>query len=213
LSGTLAATDNGLRIGAYATVYPGFFPGLIDELSLYNRALSATEVMALFNAGADGKCPAPTPPTITASPQNISVVAGLNTAFSVGVAGSLPISFQWRLNSTNLFGATTNPLTLTGVQPVQAGAYSVVVSNPLGTTNSTNAILTVNPRPTISFTTTRSNLTLTWPTYAADFNLQTVTNLNHTWTNTVAALTTNGASVATTFPSNSAPRFFRLFHP
>ncbi|MFM2296082.1 MAG: hypothetical protein RLZZ350_2495 [Verrucomicrobiota bacterium] len=212
-SGALAATDNGLRIGAYATVYPGFFPGMIDELSLYNRALSASEVLALFNAGTDGKCLSPTPPTITAQPQNVTVIAGLNATFSVGVTGSLPISFQWRLAGTNVPGATNSPLILANVQPAQAGAYSVVVSNPLGTTNSNNANLTVNPRPTISFAATRSNLTLAWPTYAADFNLQTVTNLNHTWTNTAAALTTNGANVSTTFPATNQPRFFRLQHP
>lgn len=32
------------------------FQGLIDELSIYNRSLSAAEVAAIFNAGAAGKC-------------------------------------------------------------------------------------------------------------------------------------------------------------
>lgn len=32
------------------------FPGLIDELEFFNRALSAAEVAALFNAGSAGKC-------------------------------------------------------------------------------------------------------------------------------------------------------------
>jgi hypothetical protein len=30
--------------------------GLVDEPSLYNRALTATEILALYNAGSDGKC-------------------------------------------------------------------------------------------------------------------------------------------------------------
>ena len=30
--------------------------GLLDEISLYNRALAASEILALYNAGSDGKC-------------------------------------------------------------------------------------------------------------------------------------------------------------
>ena len=49
MSGTVRATDYALRIGAYApvsgsTANHAFFPGKIDELSLYNRALSAEEI-------------------------------------------------------------------------------------------------------------------------------------------------------------------------
>ncbi len=33
-----------------------FFNGLIDEVTFYNRALSASDVQAIFNAGAAGKC-------------------------------------------------------------------------------------------------------------------------------------------------------------
>jgi len=42
------------------------FMGQIDEVEVFRRALSAAEVLAIFNAGADGKCkttpPSPTPP-------------------------------------------------------------------------------------------------------------------------------------------------------
>ena len=34
-----------------------FFPGLIDEVSYYNRPLAPVEVQALYNAGSAGKCP------------------------------------------------------------------------------------------------------------------------------------------------------------
>ena len=30
--------------------------GLIDEVGIYNRALSASEIQAIFNAGSAGKC-------------------------------------------------------------------------------------------------------------------------------------------------------------
>jgi hypothetical protein len=33
-----------------------FFNGGLDELEIFNRALNATEVQSLFNAGSAGKC-------------------------------------------------------------------------------------------------------------------------------------------------------------
>ena len=36
--------------------------GLIDDLSIYNRALAQTEIEAIFKAGATGKCPPAKPP-------------------------------------------------------------------------------------------------------------------------------------------------------
>ncbi len=35
---------------------PGHFAGLIDELSIYNRALSSGEIAAIYAAGSNGKC-------------------------------------------------------------------------------------------------------------------------------------------------------------
>jgi len=39
----------------------------------------------------------------------------------------------------DVIGATTPTLTLSNVQPAQAGTYSVVVSNPSGSVTSANA--------------------------------------------------------------------------
>ena len=41
---------------------PGYFQGLVDEPSIYNRALSAAEIKEIFNAGSAGKCAAPARP-------------------------------------------------------------------------------------------------------------------------------------------------------
>jgi hypothetical protein len=62
-NGAVQTTDNALRIGAYApvngTASKAYFRGQIDELSLYSRALSNSEIAALYSAGSAGKC-APT---------------------------------------------------------------------------------------------------------------------------------------------------------
>jgi uncharacterized protein (TIGR03437 family) len=49
--------DRPLMIGKreYSLV-PGPFQGLIDEVAFYNRALSASEIQSIFNAGRFGKC-------------------------------------------------------------------------------------------------------------------------------------------------------------
>jgi uncharacterized repeat protein (TIGR01451 family) len=47
-----------VRIGAYLDGSGRFnsWNGLIDEVSLYNRALTASEIQAIYNAGSAGKC-------------------------------------------------------------------------------------------------------------------------------------------------------------
>jgi hypothetical protein len=55
-----------------------FFNGLIDELGLYNRALSQTEIQAIFVAGSAGKCKVQAPP---ASP-TVDLVAACDTGVS-----------------------------------------------------------------------------------------------------------------------------------
>ena len=85
----------------------------------------------------------PAAPAITTQPQSQTVVAGANVTFSVSVTGSAPFTYQWRYNGTNIAGATSPTLGLNNVQPLQAGSYSVVVTNVAGTVTSANANLTV----------------------------------------------------------------------
>jgi endonuclease/exonuclease/phosphatase family metal-dependent hydrolase len=84
------------------------------------------------------------PPVITAQPQSQTTVVGSNVTFTVSVTGSPPFTYQWKLNSTNLAGATSSILSLTNVTLAQSGTYSVAITNGVGFTNSQAAILTVN---------------------------------------------------------------------
>jgi hypothetical protein len=56
----LPSTGGAMKIGQESTVEdpagPEFFNGLIDEVELFNRALSAEEIATLFDAGSAGKC-------------------------------------------------------------------------------------------------------------------------------------------------------------
>jgi hypothetical protein len=120
----------------------GPYKGLLDEVTIYNRALASNEVASIYNAGIGGKC-VPVPPAIYTQPTNQAVVAGGVVNFSVAAAGTAPLSYQWRFGGTNLAGATNTTLTLTNVQMSQAGNYSVAVTNFYGAVLSSNALLTV----------------------------------------------------------------------
>jgi Pro-kumamolisin, activation domain/Concanavalin A-like lectin/glucanases superfamily/Immunoglobulin domain/Bacterial Ig domain/Immunoglobulin I-set domain/Viral BACON domain len=130
----------------------GYYSGLMDEMSLYNTALSSNQIQAIYVAGNGGKCPPQRPPTITSQPANQAVPLGNTATFSVGASGTAPLSYQWRFNQSNILAnatATNATLVLTNVQAASAGSYSVVVSNFFGSTNSSNAVLTVLFPPTI----------------------------------------------------------------
>jgi hypothetical protein len=119
------------------------FWGLIDEASIYNRALSSNEIAAIYAAGSAGKCFTPTPPTITTQPTNQTVVVGGTATFTVQAAGTPPLSYQWNFDGANIVGATNMTLTLTNVQASQAGNYTLLVTNLYGSILSSNAVLTV----------------------------------------------------------------------
>jgi hypothetical protein len=90
------------------------------------------------------------PPVITAQPVSCTNNAGATATFTVEATGTAPLSYQWILNRTNLAGATDSSLTLTNVQSTNAGNYRVSVANVVGSTVSSNALLTVNLPPTVS---------------------------------------------------------------
>jgi len=53
-----------LRIGSYV-LQGAFLDGLVDEVEIFNRALSASEIAEIFNAGSAGKCRPECAPDVT----------------------------------------------------------------------------------------------------------------------------------------------------
>ena len=79
---------------------------------------------------------------IESQPANLSVVVGETAKFSVTATGT-SLSYQWKKNGTDISGATSNPYTIAATTMADGGAYSVVVTNSLGTVTSNDATLTV----------------------------------------------------------------------
>ena len=90
------------------------------------------------------------PPAITVQPTSQAVTAGATVNFLVSASGSSPLSYQWWFNGTNALSANTNVLSLTNVQPSQAGAYAVVVANPAGSITSSVVTLAIGTSPAIT---------------------------------------------------------------
>ncbi len=150
--------SSGAAIGARGDNFSSGFFGAIDELAIYNRALSAGEIQSIYSASSTGKCGIA--PSIASQPASKSVPVGVDVTFRVVATGSSPLGFQWRLNTTNIIGATNATLNLTNVQFGDAGNYSVVVNNGVSSVTSSNASLTVNP--TVCFP-APSGLISWWP--------------------------------------------------
>ncbi len=90
------------------------------------------------------------PPTISSQPTNQTVGSGANVAFQVSAAGTAPLTYQWWFDATNAIGGDTNLLSLSNVQPDQAGNYSVVITNAAGAITSIVASLTVGIPPAVT---------------------------------------------------------------
>ncbi|HTV61292.1 MAG TPA: LamG-like jellyroll fold domain-containing protein, partial [Verrucomicrobiae bacterium] len=131
-------------IGCYADAKNQGFLGSLDEVSVYNRVLTSTEIQDIYLAGSAGKCFTPTPPEITQQPTNETVKIGGSASFSVSASSLLPLNYQWTFGATDIPDATNATLTLHNVQFTNAGTYAVTVSTPFTSTNSSNALLTVN---------------------------------------------------------------------
>jgi alpha-tubulin suppressor-like RCC1 family protein len=83
------------------------------------------------------------PPIILNQPSNTLALSGGNAIFAISVTGSLPISYQWQFNGTNILNATNATLSLTNLTWAGNGVYTVVASNAYGPVISSNAVLTL----------------------------------------------------------------------
>src|SRR6266568_2751126 len=88
-------------------------------------------------------------PVIIAHPTNRLALPGEKVTLSVAAVGSQPLFYTWLESETNVIdagnvsGSGTSSLAFNNVSPGNAGTYSVIVSNALGSAISTGASLSV----------------------------------------------------------------------
>ena len=147
-----------------ADIYVGASPtgtspldGKIDELSLYNRALSPTEIQAIYDAGTAGKTP-PAPTVAAVTPAIGSTLGGTSvTITGANFTGATNVTFGG-VSATNV--TVVNGGTITATAPAgTAGTASVVVTTPSGS-NAANSLYTYVAPPTVTSITPSSGTTL-----------------------------------------------------
>lgn len=92
----------------------------------------------------------PTAPRFLGFLNGQSVVAGTTVEFNAGASGTAPLSYQWQKDGVAIPNATSSKLTLTNVQAVNQGSYTVVATNNYGSATSSAASLQIISLPVIS---------------------------------------------------------------
>ncbi len=124
--------------------FNNFFTGEFYDVRVYNYDLTSNQVQVLA---------ALPDPLITLQPSSATAYLTGKVVLTASTKGTAPMTNQWQLNGTNLVdgsyggayitGSTSNVLTIIDLTGSLQGVYDMVLSNPNGTTVSSNATLTV----------------------------------------------------------------------
>ncbi|MBX3745001.1 MAG: hypothetical protein KF833_06795 [Verrucomicrobiae bacterium] len=159
-----------------------------------------------------------TPPVVTLDPAGQEVAAGATLELSTAASGT-DLRYQWRLNGVALIdggriaGARTATLRITGVMAADAGNYTVLVSDGLGTVGSEVAVVTVeagSEPPMLRAVRVAGGVQLRWPVEAAGFALQRTGALGGGWTAVAETATQEGGDWVVTVSAEGAAGYFRL---
>jgi hypothetical protein len=142
----------------------------------------------------------------TNGPKNFDVVINLRTPFFYNPAHGNLLMDVWNYDG----GSTTYFDTVNGGGVSRA--YSLTgVSATYGWTDGLGLVteFTVIP-PVLSFTSTATNLMLSWPTNAAAWQLQGAPNPTGQWSNYATSTQIQGGNTIATVPTTNSSLFFRL---
>jgi hypothetical protein len=130
----------GARGVSATTLADSFFDGQVDEVAVYKRLLTSTEITNHYAARGTSIIPV----TFTTPPLSQTVTAGKSISFSATVVGTPPIYLQWYKGAAPIIGATTNTYTIASTALGDDGTYTLWATN-AASTNSISANLTVIP--------------------------------------------------------------------
>jgi hypothetical protein len=128
------ATNNALSIVSASASHSGHYVVVItNHLGAVTSAVASLVVSA-----------SEVPPTFTLPPSSIySTPEGLSVSMNATASGTPPLSYQWFFEGAPLPGSTNKSLTLSNVQPGNAGTYLLTVSNAYGKITSDGSTLNV----------------------------------------------------------------------
>lgn len=155
------------------------------------------------------------PPAITVQPQSQNLATGDTLTLSVQAAAPTELSYQWYLNKVAIPGAVNPTLTITNIQPGQAGDYFVIVTAGTSSASSSRASVTVASAQSPKFE--RASLDSSGVFHAtisgsvgAVFELQGSPDLK-SWTRVAEVTNTSGTVEATDSQAPQSPyKFYRV---
>jgi subtilase family serine protease len=110
------------------TFFNGYLDGVIDEASIYNRALSQAEIQSIYNAGNTGKCAAGAIQSLTFSPNPVN--GGQSSTGTVTLAAAAPAGGAVVNLSSNNPSAANVPSSITMTEGQTTGTFSVTTFVP-----------------------------------------------------------------------------------
>jgi len=128
-----SATNSTLTVSNAQSINEGYY-----QVTLANDVGTATSQPIMLRV-------LPSKAQIVSAPTSFSVPAGSPAVFTAAVAGSAPLICQWYKNDALLPGAMASQLVISNAQAMDAGTYQLQVSNYLGASVSSGAVLTVLP--------------------------------------------------------------------
>ncbi len=139
---TIAARQSGS--GAYDFCWNS----LMDEVAIYNTALSDAQIAAHYNARYGNN----TPPLIRVPPAATTGYAGQSATLSVVAEGTPPLTYQWQKGANILAGEVNPTLTLSPLDLVSSpGTYTVAITG-VGTTNASASVTVLAPPSSLNLT-------------------------------------------------------------
>lgn len=125
------------------------FNGVIDEVAIFNRALSVGEVYSQYASSVGGLKPSIFADLVAPAE---TIYVGDTVRLRVDAGGTPPLSYQWRKDGTLIPGATSSTFSKANAESSDAGNYEVVISNAQGSVTSERANVSIRPlsQPEIS---------------------------------------------------------------
>lgn len=140
---TTGVASNGSRFnlgGAVLDAAAGCFRGSLDEVAVFDRALTLEQLAGHYFSAVAG------PPRVVVNPPAATnIYAGDTLLLSVAAVGGAPLQFQWQWNSATLPGQTNEELSIPNISPAGAGSYRCRVSNSYGAVTSGVCVVSVLP--------------------------------------------------------------------
>lgn len=103
----------------YTDVNGGYLQGKLDDIAVWNRALTPSEILSVYNTCS---------PLITGQPSNQTKNIGTNAQFMV-VPTNTNCTFQWQIGNGSGFSSITNTGQFSGVTTATLQISNVTLSN------------------------------------------------------------------------------------